>query len=56
MPNLTQREFVKALEDKFTAEELVELLEIKTSEIINAFWDDVLKQQDMLEDELRYGH
>lgn len=56
MANLTQREFLKALEDKFTAEELVELLELKTSEIITAFFSDILNRQSMLEEELKYGH
>lgn len=55
MPNLTQREFIKALEDKFEAWELVELLELKTSEIITAFFQDVLNRQNDLEDELKYG-
>lgn len=56
MPNLTQKEFIKALIDKFEAWELVELLDLQTSEIITAFYDDVLAQQNMLEDELKYGH
>jgi hypothetical protein len=56
MPNLTQKAFLEALEDKFTAEELVELLDLKTSEIITAFFHEVLKQQNMLEEELKYGH
>lgn len=56
MANLTQREFLKALEDKFEGWELAELLELKTSEIITAFFGDVLNRQQMLEEELKYGH
>lgn len=56
MPNLTQREFLQALEDKFEAWELVELLELKTSEIITAFFSDVLKRQGDLEEELKWSH
>ena len=56
MPNLTHTEFLKALEDKFTAEELCELLELDTIDIINAFQKLITHNRGRLEDELKYGH
>lgn len=56
MPNLTHTEFLKALEDKYTAEELTELLELTTNDIIKAFSQQITFNRSMLEDELKYGH
>lgn len=56
MPNLTHTEFLKALEDKFTAEELCELLELDTIDIINAFQKLITHNRGRLEDELKWSH
>jgi len=56
MPNLTHTEFLKALEDKFTAEELCELLELDTIDILLAFPKLVTHNRARLEDKLKYGH
>jgi hypothetical protein len=56
MPNLTHTEFLKALEDKFTAEELCELLGLDTGDIIDAFPKLITHNRGRLEDELKYGH
>lgn len=56
MSSLTQDAFFKALEDKFTAAELVELLGLETRQIIQRFFDEVIDNQPELQDELKYGH
>lgn len=56
MPNLTHTEFLKALEDKFTAEELCELLELDTNDIIKAFSSQITFNRGRLEEELKWGH
>lgn len=56
MSSLTQQAFFNALSDKFTPDELCELLELQTADIIFAFRDTILANQSMLEDELKYGH
>lgn len=56
MSSLTQIAFLKALNDKFDPTELVELLDLETVDIIDAFEGLILQRQSSLEDELKYGH
>jgi hypothetical protein len=53
---MTQSAFFKALVDKFDANELCELLEIETEELVWILSDMILENQAVLEDELKWGH
>ncbi len=52
---MVQDEFVKALLDKYTAAELVELIDIDTELVIDAFWELIWANYEELLEQLNYG-
>jgi hypothetical protein len=52
---LTQETFFKAVSDKLEPTELVDLLGLTTTQIVQRFLDEVIDNQAELEDVLKYG-
>lgn len=49
-------EFLKALMDRYETTELVELLGLSTEDIIDAFYERIMENEEALWEELQYGH
>lgn len=56
MVKLTQDAFLDALVKKFEATELVELLDLTTTDIVQSFFEEIIAKQRQLEEELKWGH
>lgn len=50
-----EEDFKKRVSDYFDAFDLVDLLDISTTEIVNNFEEVIYDNQDMLEDYMRHG-